>query len=42
MHMKEKQNMDKIIVPPTDPPSEKKMHWLKNWSPPGIEPWSMA
>ena len=31
----------KIIAPPSDPPSEK-MHGLKNWSPPGMEPGSMA
>ena len=31
----------KIIAPLSDPPSEK-MHRLKYWSPPGIEPRSMA
>ena len=31
----------KIIAPLSDPPLEK-MHGLKTWSPPGIEPGSMA
>ena len=31
----------KIFAPLSDPPSEK-VHRLKNWSPPGIEPGSMA
>ena len=33
----------KFIIPLTDPPFwKKKVHGLKNWSPPGIEPGSLA
>ena len=32
----------KFIIPLTDPPFWKKVHGLKNWSPPGIEPGSLA